>query len=404
MLIGVTKVKFFKKLSKYKVANKFLRVAIAGMLLFTMLIPTAVSYQQAMTSTSENTYAIGDGVSATLNVATQVSNSQNLIYPGEYIQMKPVITNTGKSSIWVILAVKIPAANNPYTASVMVGDLWSRDIKDAYYPAFYSVRNAEDMYGLDYPELLTTGNRYFDNYNYDETDNIYNWQQDCNDGWVALTTNSTDSSGNTTQTDTTCFDYVKEDNGYYIYYYGYKTTLGSGAQPTNAPFDGMVAATFQELVYTIFDAGAESVAYYDCKEMNTNSSVEMRLFAIQSEGLDSVQDAWAKNKDKLSLFGSTSIVNVTTQTEYTKGRNDVVFTVTKDVQQIKVTNETSGKSEVFDMSSTTNVTVGDVDANGLRKVTLKVNFDSTGIYKAEVSANTDGTFTNTVIMGYSTVK
>lgn len=372
------------------------------MLVFTTLIPTAVSYQQAMTSTSENTYAIGDGVSATLNVATQVSNSQNLIYPGEYIQMKPVITNTGKSSIWAILAVKIPAANNPYTASPPA-DVWYKDVKNTYYPAFYSVYSEEDMYGLDIPAVWQTGNK--DVWVGECNDaGICEFSQDCNDGWVALTTNSTDSSGNTTQTDATCFDYVKEDNGYYIYYYGYKTTLGSGAQPTKAPFDGMVAATFQELVYTLFDAGTESVAYYDCKEMNTNSSVEMRLFAIQSEGLDSVQEAWAKNKDKLSLFGSTSIVNVTTQTEYTKGRNDVVFTVTKDVQQIKVTNETSGKSEVFDISSATNVTVGDVDANGLRKVTLKVNFDSTGIYKAEVSANTDGTFTNTVIMGYSTVK
>lgn len=397
--------KFYKKLSKYKVANKFLKVALAGMLLFTMLIPAAVSYQQAMTSTSENTYAIGDGVSATLNVATQVSNSQNLIYPGEYIPMKPVITNTGKSSIWAILAVKIPAANNPYTSSrIYSTDMWSRDVKTAYYPAFYSVDSYENMYGLETPSLLISTNTLYDIYAYEDTDNIYDLKQACNDGWVSLTVNSTNSSGEKTEADATCFDYVKEDNGYYIYYYGYKTTIGSGQQPTKAPFDGMVAANFQELVYGIFDVGNSDVAYYDCKEMQTNSSVEMRLFAIQSEGLDSVQDAWTKNKDKLSLFGSTSIVNVTTQTDYTKGRNDVVFTVTKDVQQIKVTNETSGKSEVFDMSSATNVTVGDVDANGLRKVTLKVNFDSTGVYKAEVSANTDGTFANAVIMGYSTVK
>lgn len=399
--------KIAKKLSKYKITDKFIKTALAGMLIFTTLIPSAVSYQQAMTTTSENTYSIGEGVSATLNIQ---SAQQNVVYPGEYIPMKPIISNTGSVPVWIVLAVKIPSTNNPYRPGTMAFDPYYPFVNEdqsVYYPAFYTV--SHNSYTGEI-ELSNSDNSNHGGFEIDEEkesqgkDKICldtSYEQKTNDGWSLL--NIVKEDGTTSKDPVVNTDYAAQENGYYIYYYGYQTVLRANNQPEEAPFEGVLPANFQEVGLSVY-SDKQEVSLYDCNEFNQNINVEMRLFAIQSSEFSSVDEAWAKNKAKLSVFGNTSIVNVTTESEYTAGRHELVFDVTKDVQQIKFTNTTSGKSETFTLTNGTNVKVEDADKNGIKKVTLNVNFDSTGTYEASVCADDTSTFINVVTIGYVKIK
>lgn len=398
--------KITKKLSKYKITDKFIKTALAGMLIFTTLIPSAVSYQQAMTTTSENTYSIGEGVSATLNIQ---SSQQNVVYPGEYIPMKPIISNTGSVPVWAILAVKIPSMNNPYRPGEMAFDImypFVNEDQSAYYPAFYTISHYSDgklmLYGND--NSNHGGFEIEDEKKAQGKDKIYldtSYEQRTNDGWSLL--NIVKEDGTSTKDPVVNTDYAAQENGYYIYYYGYQTVLRANSQPEEAPFEGLLPANFQEVGLSV-NSDKQEVSLYNCNEFTQNINVEMRLFAIQSSEFSSVDEAWAKNKAKLSVFGNTSIVNATTEAEYTAGRHELVFDVTKDVQQIKFTNTTSGKSETFTLTNGTNVKVEDVDKNGIKKVTLNVNFDSTGTYEASVCADDTSTFINAVTVGYVKIK
>lgn len=398
--------KIAKKLSKYKITDKFIKTALAGMLIFTTLIPSAVSYQQAMTTTSENTYSIGDGVSATLNIQ---SAQQNVVYPGEYIPMKPIVSNTGSVPVWAILAVKIPSMNNPYRPEGIAVDPmypFVNEDQSVYYPAFYTV--AHDSTGaieVAYSDNSNHGGLEIeDEKEAQGKDTICldaSYEQKANDGWSLL--NIVKEDGTSTKDPVVNTDYAVQEDGYYIYYYGYQTVLRANNQPEEAPFEGILPANFQEVGLPAF-SGKQEVNLYDCNEFNQNINVEMRLFAIQSSEFSSVDEAWAKNKAKLSVFGNTSIVNVTTESEYTAGRHELVFDVTKDVQQIKFTNTTSGKSETFTLTNGTNVKVEDADKNGIKKVTLNVNFDSTGTYEASVCADDTSAFINAVTVGYVKIK
>lgn len=399
--------KIAKKISKYKITDKFIKTALAGMLIFTTLIPSAVSYQQAMTTTSENTYSIGEGVSATLNIQ---SSQQNVVYPGEYIPMKPIISNTGSVPIWIILAVKIPSMNNPYRPGLMAFDPFYPFVNEdqsAYYPAFYTIPHSSYTGKVD---LLYYDNSNHGGFEIDEEKEAQGKDKICldasgeqrtNDGWSLL--NIVKEDGTSTKLPVVNTDYAVQENGYYIYYYGYQTVLRANSQPEETPFDGILPANFQEVGLSVL-SDKQEVNLYDCNEFKQNINVEMRLFAIQGSEFSSVDDAWAKNKAKLSVFGNTSIVNVTTESEYTAGRHELVFDVTKDVQQIKFTNTTSGKSETFTLTNGTNVKVEDVDKNGIKKVTLNVNFDSTGTYEASVCADDTSTFINAVTVGYVKIK
>lgn len=398
--------KIAKKLSKYKITDKFIKTALAGMLIFTTLIPSAVSYQQAMTTTSENTYSIGEGVSATLNIQ---SAQQNVVYPGEYIPMKPIVSNTGSVPVWAILAVKIPSMNNPYKPEgVAIDPMYPfvNEDQSVYYPAFYTI--AHDSTGtieLGYGDNSNHGGLEIeDEKEAQGKDKIYldtSYEQITNDGWSLL--NIVKEDGTSTKDPVVNTDYAAQENGYYIYYYGYQTVLRANSQPEEAPFEGLLPANFQEVGLSVH-SDKQEVSLYNCNEFTQNINVEMRLFAIQSSEFSSVDEAWAKNKAKLSVFGNTSIVNVTTEAEYTAGRHELVFDVTKDVQQIKFTNTTSGKSEMFALTNGTNVKVENADKNGIKKVTLNVNFDSTGTYEASVCADDTSTFINAVTVGYVKIK
>lgn len=399
--------KISKKLSKYKITDKFIKTALAGMLIFTTLIPSAVSYQQAMTTTSENTYSIGEGVSATLNVQ---SSQQNVVYPGEYIPMKPIVSNTGSVPVWIILAVKIPSMNNPYRPGAMAFDPYYPFVNEdqsVYYPAFYTVSHSSYTGKV---ELCYSDNSNHGGFEIDDEKEIQgknkicldtSYEQKTNKGWNLL--NIVKEDGTLTKDPVVNTDYAVQENGYYIYYYGYQTVLRANSQPEEAPFEGILPANFQEVGLSVF-SDKQEVNLYDCNEFNQNINVEMRLFAIQSSEFSSVDEAWAKNKAKLSVFGNTSIVNVTTESEYTAGRHELVFDVTKDVQQIKFTNTTSGKSETFTLTNGTNVKVENADKNGIKRVTLSVNFDSTGTYEASVCADDTSTFINAVTVGYVKIK
>ena len=111
--------KLMKTLSKYKAADKFIKIALAGMLMFTTMISPAISYQQALSKTSQNTYTFGD-VSATLNISDFNSSDTTVVYPESFIPVSPQIKNTGSNNMWAVLAVKIPTITMPYSNRTLI--------------------------------------------------------------------------------------------------------------------------------------------------------------------------------------------------------------------------------------------------------------------------------------------
>lgn len=374
--------KTIKKLLKYKTADKFIKIALSVMLIFTVLISPAVSYQQAMTATSENTYTIGEGVSATLNIQTDTKTSDKKIYPNEYIQMTPIVTNTGVSPIWTVLAIKVPSMKNvftPYKSNQWLnidGAVHFDEVK--YYPAFYTVPSGDTGYVRDYTYGVTNSD-----YNMDLLAQLPDtpWSQKCAEGWTLLEINQ---------------DYANKDNGFFIYYFGYNTLLNR--QESITPFEGVMAANFQEIVHG--GISWKEVKRYKSSETSENIGLEMRLFAVQAGTTATILETWDNAHSKFSVFGNTSILNNTVKSEYSKGRHEITLYITKDIQQIKIINKNSNVSEIYDLDESPYVTsVSASDSNGVRIITLNANFDSSGVYEAVVSSD-KSEFVNPVNLGY----
>lgn len=444
-----------KKALSLKTAHGFLRAAIAGMLIFSMLIPTAVSYQQAISSSSENVYSIGDGVDVSLRIR---QGESDVLYPVEEIDFEPIVTNNGKQSAWVVLAVKIPSMSQPFTghgsgffAYTVNYHVW-RDNK-LYYPAFFSAGKDDytdinasviDLYEIQKTPLngitqyITDGtqisklsvgdiNPFIDASDegsenvpgisetyqkaiYDTLQQQLNEFCGYNDNWEPLGINT---------------EYAYQDNGFYIYYYGYNMPVNSGKSVS--PFSTMFSANFQDKVTVAIDGGEDKLKYdsdgnpiidetkagyylnaivkdIDCQYRNCNIGVEAKAYAIQTSyakngnAESNIVNIWNENKSKFPAFGSESVVNVVTSTSYTAGEHDVEFVITKDVQSLQIKNTTTGK--IVTVADTQSATDTGTD---FKTVIVPVNFETSGVYQVSASSNASAVkddYINAVDMGY----
>lgn len=326
---------------------------LSAMLLFSAFINPAVSYQQAMTSTSENVFSIGENLSANLNVIKDTSIVNQIIYPNEFISFEPVIENTSEVPVWTILAVKIPAIQNGN--NVM--------------PAFYST-----LFKNSIPEQI-------------ESDLLYcKESDDFATGWTLLEVNR---------------EYAYSENGYFIYYFGYDIPLKAHEIATS-PFDGFMSADIKNISTDL------SSNIPTGKEFYTNMSIESRLFIIQEEaGIEGsnyhVTNAWNNTKNKFSVFGGTSIINAAFYSAYTAGKHTVEFKITKDIQEIQITNISTKKSEVIAINNNPDVTTGEVDHNGVYSAFININFQDSGVYEAAARSDSGSEFINSVNFGYITI-
>lgn len=426
----------FKKIFSFKTAHGFLKVAIAGMLAFSMLIPTAVSYQQAISGSSENVYSIGDGIDVSLYVKQGTSDT-DFVYPTEEICFEPIIKNNGNESAWVVLAVKIPSMSQPFTgrgtgffAYTVNYHVWSDN--KLYYPAFFSAGENDytksnesiiDLYDTQKSPLSNIssyidGNEAFkfsisdsnpfagDSPLISEKDQerIRDQLQDelsyfdsdtcsVNDNWVHLGTN---------------VDHAYQDNGFYIFYYGYNMPVGSGKEVS--PFPRMFSANFQDKVTVAADDETKvgydlnaTVKDIDCQYRDCNIGVEAKAYAIQTSYAENgnaksdIADIWEENKSQFPVFGSETVVNVVTSTSYTAGKHDIEFVVTKDVQSLQIKNATTG--EIVTIADVSSATGTETD---FKTVTVSVDFKTSGVYQVSASASasaTDDDYVNAVDMG-----
>ena len=388
--------KLMKTLSKYKAADKFIKIALAGMLMFTTMISPAISYQQALSKTSQNTYTFGD-VSATLNISDFNSSDTTVVYPESFIPVSPQIKNTGSNNMWAVLAVKIPTITMPYSNYLTGGGI--RTLKtyninsDAAfrYPAFYTV--PDDDLRLH----VLSNSSFFKTFMLSvHTAEEKTGGQACSDGWTVLGRTGPITSGS---------------DSFSVYYYGYNSTL-SPNQVADAPFKGLLSANFQNYYYKSSSTTVTEKDYGN-EIFSKNLGVEMRLFAIQSDGgeYSNINDVWKNCKTPFSVFGTSSVVNSNNINSYTKGSHEVQFTVSKDVKKLLVYSATKygnenadNKGQVIDLTGATSETVqitGYEDA--LKLVTVNVDFSESGIYMVKACSDKTDAFVNPLDMGQITV-
>lgn len=396
-----------KKVFNMKTAHGFLRMAIAGMLVFSMLIPTAVSYQQAISSSSENVYSIGDGINVSLRVRQGESDT---LYPVDEVDFEPIVTNNGSQAAWVVVAVKIPSMSQPFSAKDSSWGTINYHInKGTYYPALYVVEKAHNDGSDDAFEIWCYSegqSNYWSHYTdrQDRLNYMYGFGDytEEDDEWVGLDINT---------------DYAYQENGFYIYYYGYRTSVNSGKSVS--PFSRLVSANFQDKV-TVgvqYDSDGnpvlnESIVGYnylvlkdiDCQYRNCNIGVEAKAYAIQTSYAENgnaesnITDIWEANKSKFPAFGSETVVNVVTSTSYTTGEHDIEFVVTKDVQSLQIKNATTGK--VVTVSDTQSAVDTGTD---FKTITVPVDFQASGVYQVSASSKASAVkddYINAVDMGY----
>lgn len=386
--------KLMKILSKYKAADKFIKIALAGMLMFTTMISPAISYQQALSKTSQNTYTFGD-VSATLNISDFNSSDTTVVYPESFIPVSPQIKNTGSNNMWAVLAVKIPTITMPYS-NYLTGRLSKTYDKSGSfrYPAFYTV--PDDNLSLGYLSNSAALKAQFTAENVPANAEETAGGQYCSDGWTVLGRTGPITSGS---------------DSFSVYYYGYNSTL-SPNQVADVPFKGLLSANFQNYYYRSSSTTVTENDYGN-EIFSKNLGVEMRLFAIQSEGSEysNIKDVWKNCKTPFSVFGTSSVVNSNNINSYTKGSHEVQFTVSKDVKKLLVYSATKygnenadNKGQVIDLTGATSETVhitGHEDA--LKLVTVNVDFSESGIYMVKACSDNTDAFVNPLDMGQITV-
>lgn len=387
--------KLMKTLSKYKAADKFIKIALAGMLMFTTMISPAISYQQALSKTSQNTYTFGD-VSATLNISDFNSSDTTVVYPESFIPVSPQIKNTGSNNMWAVLAVKIPTINMPYSYRLLSNrPIQTYDRARSFrYPAFYTVpKDSSSLAGLSNASNLKTIG----------VNDVYGTQNEakvgvqmCSSNWTVLGSVGPITSGS---------------DSFSVYYYGYNGTL-SPNQVADAPFKGLLSANFQNYYYKSSSTTITEKDYGN-EIFSKNLGVEMRLFAIQSDGSEysNIKDVWKNCKTPFSVFGTSSVVNSNNINSYTKGSHEVQFTVSKDVKKLLVYSATKygnenadNKGQVIDLTGATSETVqitGHEDA--LKLVTVNVDFRESGIYMVKACSDNTDAFVNPLDMGQITV-
>lgn len=384
--------KLFETLSKHKAADKFIKIALAGMLLFTAMISPAISYQQALSKTSENTYTFGD-VSATLNISEFNTTDDTVVYPESYIPVSPQVKNTGNNNMWAVLAVKIPTITMPYsnylTGGIRTLKTYNINSDAAFrYPAFYTVPDDDlRMHVLSNSSFFKTSMLSV------HTAEEKTGGQACSDGWTVLGRTGPITSGS---------------DSFSVYYYGYNKTL-SPNQVASSPFEGLLSANFQNYYYK-----NSTEEKYSNEIFTKNLGVEMRLFAIQSEGSEytNIKDVWSNCKTPFSIFGTSSVVNANNVNSYTAGSHDVQFTVSKDVQKLLVYNATKygnenadNKGQIIDLTGATSEDINITGyTDGLKLVTVKVGFNESGIYKVKACADNTDAFVNPLDMGQISVK
>lgn len=384
--------KLFEILSKHKAADKFIKIALAGMLLFTAMISPAISYQQALSKTSENTYTFGD-VSATLNISEFNTTDDTVVYPESYIPVSPQVKNTGNNNMWAVLAVKIPTITMPYsnylTGGIRTLKTYNINSDAAFrYPAFYTVPDDDlRMHVLSNSSFFKTSMLSV------HTAEEKTGGQACSDGWTVLGRTGPITSGS---------------DSFSVYYYGYNKTL-SPNQVASSPFEGLLSANFQNYYYK-----NSTEEKYSNEIFTKNLGVEMRLFAIQSEGSEytNIKDVWSNCKTPFSIFGTSSVVNANNVNSYTAGSHDVQFTVSKDVQKLLVYNATKygnenadNKGQIIDLTGATSEDINITGyTDGLKLVTVKVGFNESGIYKVKACADNTDAFVNPLDMGQISVK
>lgn len=387
--------KLFETLSKHKAADKFIKIALAGMLLFTAMISPAISYQQALSKTSENTYTFGD-VSATLNISEFNTTDDTVVYPESYIPVSPQVKNTGNNNMWAVLAVKIPTITMPYSNYLTGRVSKTYDKTGSFrYPAFYTVSN--DDLRLDSISNSAFINSRMISDKIPTNDEDVSGGQFCSDGWTVLGRTGPITSGS---------------DSFSVYYYGYNKTL-SPNQVASSPFEGFLSANFQNYYYRS-SSGTVTEKKYSNEIFTKNLGVEMRLFAIQSEGSEytNIKDVWSNCKTPFSIFGTSSVVNANNVNSYTAGSHDVQFTVSKDVQKLLVYNATKygnenadNKGQIIDLTGATSEDINITGyTDGLKLVTVKVGFNESGIYKVKACADNTDAFVNPLDMGQISVK
>lgn len=386
--------KLFETLSKHKAADKFIKIALAGMLLFTAMISPAISYQQALSKTSENTYTFGD-VSATLNISEFNTTDDTVVYPESYIPVSPQVKNTGNNNMWAVLAVKIPTITMPYSnylAGGAIRTLKTYDKTGSFrYPAFYTV--PDDELRLRHLSNSNANKTLMLSEHVQANAEDLSGGQACSDGWTVLGRTGPITSGS---------------DSFSVYYYGYNKTL-SPNQVAEAPFEGLFSANFQNYYYK-----NSTEEKYSNEIFTKNLGVEMRLFAIQSEGSEytNIKDVWSNCKTPFSIFGTSSVVNANNVNSYTAGSHDVQFTVSKDVQKLLVYNATKygnenadNKGQIIDLTGATSEDINITGyTDGLKLVTVKVGFNESGIYKVKACADNTDAFVNPLDMGQISVK
>lgn len=386
--------KLMKTLSKYKAADKFIKIALAGMLMFTTMISPAISYQQALSKTSQNTYTFGD-VSATLNISDFNSSDTTVVYPESFIPVSPQVKNTGNNNMWAVLAVKIPTITMPYSNYLTGRASKTYDRAGVFrYPAFYTV--PDDDLTLPYLSNSAALKALFTVENVPANAEETAGGQYCSDGWTVLGRTGPITSGS---------------DSFSVYYYGYNSTL-SPNQVADAPFKGLLSANFQNYYYRSSSTTVTEKDYGN-EIFSKNLGVEMRLFAIQSDGSEysNIKDVWKNCKTPFSVFGTSSVVNSNNINSYTKGSHEVQFTVSKDVKKLLVYSATKygnenadNKGQVIDLTGATSETVhitGHEDA--LKLVTVNVDFSESGIYMVKACSDNTDAFVNPLDMGQITV-
>ena len=300
--------------------------------------------------------------------------------------------------MWAVLAVKIPTITMPYSNYLTGGAIRTLKTYDKTgsfrYPAFYTV--PDDNLRLGYLSNSAALKAQFTSENVPANAEKTAGGQYCSDGWTVLGRTGPITSGS---------------DSFSVYYYGYNGTL-SPNQVADAPFKGLLSANFQNYYYKSSSTTVTENDYGN-EIFSKNLGVEMRLFAIQSEGSEysNIKDVWGNCKTPFSVFGTSSVVNSNNINSYTKGSHKVQFTVSKDVKKLLVYSATKygnenadNKGQVIDLTGATSETVhitGHEDA--LKLVTVNVDFSESGIYMVMACSDNTDAFVNPLDMGQITV-
>lgn len=355
-----------------KASKYILRILLCSILIFSMLIGDAYSYQEAKTQTSENTYTFGD-VSATLNNVELITHrNDHLLYPSQFFEVQPEIANTGSSDIWTILAIKVSSINVPYANESSRENFEEPTAiidRDTYIPSFYPIKpESRYVWKEGYKEYWYLNNYGNHSLDYYEENNSTLAPMGIYSKWELLYIDE---------------KYSQTEGGFFVYYLGYKDKLEPN-QVAPTPFDAIMTAnvTRSSVSYFGYLENTQFISYEDLCNSNyhadtdifdKNMNISLKLFAIQAdynEKITDIQGAYNYLNEKNELFGNNTIVSATIDTGVNENNKLKTYThVTDDIHHIVIKSESGYSSDIINTSNP--------DENGLISIYQELPFNST---------------------------